>query len=334
MNTGGIGNGNGGSIASSVAAVSTTNIRVMFLGNFRPPHSTENDLLWTLRDMGFSVTARQEDEATTDEMLTWADNIDVFLYVHTHGWVTNGSFPVRELIRKFQRRGIKTVGYHLDYWYGLKRAADVGRDDFWACEYMFLPDGDKRSVEWFKSLGINMTYLPPAVVKRDCYLAEPIDSLKTDVLFVGSKHYHPEWPYRQELLIWLEMTYRDRFKHYGGDGIRSVRGAELNQLYASAKVVVGDTLCLNFDHEYYWSDRLYETRGRGGFLIHPYIVGIDNMVTTYKYRDFDGLKSTIDHYLYNEKEREQKRLLNHEYVKENHTYHNRLKIVFNTIGLL
>ena len=55
-----------------------------------------------------------------------------------------------------------------------------------------------------------------------------------------------------------------------------IRGKELNDLYATAKVVVGDTLCKGFNYPYYFSDRLFETTGRGGFLIHPYIKGLED----------------------------------------------------------
>lgn len=307
-------------------------LRILFLGNFRPENSTENDLAWTMEDLGFEVFRKQEDVVTTDELLMWADLVDVFFYIHTHGWVTNGSFSVKQLIGKFRRKGIISVGYHLDYWYGLDRAVDVGRDDFWSVDYMFTPDGDERSLKWFKKLKINHYYMPPAVVKRDCYLAEMDKTYKSDIIFVGSKNYHPEWQYRTDLIEWLHKTYKNRFRHWGGDGIRTVRGHQLNTLYASAKVAVGDSLCLNFDHEYYWSDRVYETRGRGGFLIHPEIVGLDDVMVKYEYKNFDQLKSLIDYYVNHDDEREALRIKNFEYVRENHTYHNRLREAIKIIG--
>ena len=45
----------------------------------------------------------------------------------------------------------------------------------------------------------------------------------------------------------------------GGDGLGVVRGEKLNQLYADSKIVIGDSLSLNFDYPGYWSDRIYET---------------------------------------------------------------------------
>jgi len=149
------------------------------------------------------------------------------------------------------------------------------------------------------------------------------------VIFVGSKNYHSEWSYRPNLINWLQTTYNERFRLFGGDGLGVKRGADLNDLYAKTKVVVGDTLCINYDYPHYWSDRIYETIGRGGFIIHPYIKGIEEHFENgkhcvfYQYGDFVHLKSLIDYYLENDEEREKIRLAGHEHVKNNHTYKHR-----------
>jgi hypothetical protein len=163
--------------------------------------------------------------------------------------------------------------------------------------------------------------------------------IEHDVIFVGSKKYHTEWAYRPKLINWLEGTYKDRFEHYGNGGVKSVRGQELNDLYASTKVVVGDTLCINYDYPDYWSDRIYETLGRGGFLIHPYIPGIEKEFTDkehvvfYEYNNFDQLKELIDYYLEHDDEREKIRLAGHQLVKNNYTYKHRWKSILETLGL-
>jgi hypothetical protein len=308
-------------------------VKIVFVGNFEPAHSTENDIRWTLEDMGHEVVCCQESRDTTDRILEESKRADMMLYVHTHGWVTPGSIPMREVIKQLHRIGRPTVAFHLDYWYGLDRAKDVGNDAFWFCDYVFTADGDPRTQDWFKSMGINHFWSAPAVVKRDCYITPPVEDFKQDVLFVGSSIYHKEWPYRAQLVEWLHKTYGDRFTHYGNGGVRSVRGHELNQIYASSKVVVGDSLCLGFNHENYWSDRVYETRGRGGVLIHPEIKGLDTMLVKYKYGDFDELKRLIDYYLQNGEQRESLRKQMLDYVKNHHTYHNRFEQIFKIVGL-
>src|SRR2546425_6987535 len=125
-------------------------------------------------------------------------------------------------------------------------------------------------------------------------------------------------------------TYGNRFGKYGHPQ-QTIRNQELNDLYASAKIAVGDSVCVDFKHEMYWSDRVYETLGRGGFIIHPYIKGLEQEFTDkenivfYEYGNFAQLKELIDYYLEHEFERWNIQYAGHEYVKANCTYHNRLQ---------
>src|SRR5258708_5719926 len=160
-----------------------------------------------------------------------------------------------------------------------------------------------------------------------------------DIVFVGSRGYHSEWPYRPQLVDWLKQTYGSRFHHFSGEveseGLK--RGLELNQVYADAKVVVGDTLCINFDYPYYFSDRLFETTGRGGFTIFPYIKGIEKCflpgkeIVTYNYGDFEQLKSLIDYYLEHDEEREKIRLAGFTRAKKDHGYCKRWEYILETV---
>ena len=138
----------------------------------------------------------------------------------------------------------------------------------------------------------------------------------------------------------MKETYGDRFTHVGGDGdTGTIRGAELNQMYANAKIAIGDSLCLNFDYPYYWSDRIYETTGRGGFIIHPEIKGLDEQfeygkeIATFKFGDFEDLKNKIDYYLEHKDEREAIRKAGHERTKNNHTYKHRWAEIIEELGL-
>ena len=97
----------------------------------------------------------------------------------------------------------------------------------------------------------------------------------------------------------------------------------------STKIVVGDTLCINFKYPDYWSDRVYETMGRGGFIIHPYVQGMEREfedkkhLVFYEYGNFNQLKELIDYYLEHDEEREAIRKAGHELVKSKYTYRNR-----------
>lgn len=322
-------------------------MKIAFLGNFSVDFSSESHYLRTLREiLGHQVVTLQEGVSSAAEIEAAVMSSDMLLWVHTHGWHTPG---MPEILVKMKAAGIPSVGYHLDLWKGLKREADIQTDAYWGIEYFFTVD--KLFVEDLQKKGIKAYYLPAGVFEKECYIGEKHPDFLYDVIFVGSREYHPEHRYRTDLIEWLERTYGNRFAQFGrGKGARGiVRGKELNDLYASANVVVGDTLCIDFKYPFYFSDRIFETTGRGGFLIHPFITGIkdlfriqDNLtsgrfdtskaeVITYPFGNFEYLKYLIDYYLENKEEREAIRMRGFERTKKDHTYTQRLLYILNTI---
>lgn len=309
-----------------------------FIGNFHPPFSTENDRAFAFEKLGYTVVKYQENETQLDHLSRglWENYYDVLFYSHTHGWEIPG---LVEFFKECRRRGVPTVSVHLDRWAGLDREKDVGKEATWHTEFMFMADGSPEAVELYEKVGkkeeVDWWYLPPGVDERGCWIAKPEPGAGNDVIFVGSKGYHPEYPYRGQLIDWLRKTYGDLFTHYGNDGEGGViRGDDLNRVYANSKVVVGDS-CFGGKFRYY-SDRVTETIGRGGFLIHPYIrsQGHDvwvSEITGYLHGDFSSLKTMIDYSLENENWRERERLFWFGYVKRNATYTHRAKEMMEVI---
>lgn len=313
-------------------------MRVAFLGNFGVNYSSESDYLWTMREkLGYEVVPLQEGEngATAEEIEAVALESDCFFWVHTHGWRPRGK-SMREVLGRLRAESIPTFSYHLDLWMGLDRQADLAKDEFWDIDRFFTVD--KLMADYLNSHnGPKTSFVRPGVVQRDCYIAPVNPIYEFDVIFVGSRGYHHEWPYRPQLIDWLQANYGHRFAHWGGDGLGTIRSGDLNRLYASAKVVVGDTLCQGFDYPYYVSDRVYETVGRGGFLIHPYIKGMEEEfvdgqhLVLYKYGEFDDLKQKIDRYLVDHVDRDRIRLAGHQLVRDNYTYTQRLGQIFSEV---
>ena len=308
---------------------------ITFLGNFRASYTSESHHASSLKSLGHKVVKLQESEATSDQIYKSASQSDIFVWVHTHGWKTPGTMSMEEVLAKLNDEGVITLTYHLDLWFGLKRQKDLEKDPVYKnIQHFFTVD--KKMADWFnKSTNVKGHYLPAGVFGQECYYRP--QRLKHGVVFVGSKKYHPEWTYRPKLINWLGDTYGKGFEHYGGDGIRIVRGKELNNLYASTRIVVGDTLCPDFTYENYWSDRIYETMGRGGFIIHPYISGLEKEfidgenVVFYEYKNLKQLKELIDYYLTHDDEREKIRMAGHNLVKENYTYKNRWQHIMKEI---
>lgn len=301
-----------------------------FIGNFRVSYSTESDRAWSFEQLGHKVIRYQENETRADQLLEDMDKLDMLVYSHTH----DPSYVIKDLIQVFaiyKANKVPTVSVHLDRWLGLKRVGDVGQEATWFTEHIFMADCSPEAVELYNTLGLNWHYLKPGVVERDCYMAKPnTGKFPHEIVFVGSKGYHPEYPFRPQLVDWLHETYGDRFGHYGNDGIRVVREAELNELYASSKIAVGDS-CFG-GRPNYVSDRYYETRGRGGFLLHPKVEGVDAVgVAHYEHGNLDNLKAAIDYHLENPMQREAMRRLGHYHVTENETYTVRAQEILNVV---
>lgn len=302
---------------------------MLYIGNYQFPWCTEVHIARDLEALGHTVVRFQEppgggDLSTLEAIEQAAAGADVVLWTRTWGLPPETT----AMWRRIEARGVATASYHLDLYVGLERQAKVACDPFWTTGTVFTPDGDPESARWFHREKINHVWMPPAVVSDECVPGIDRPELQHDVVFVGSKHYHPEWRHRPALLRWLKETYGDGFRRYGGDA-RIMRGQDLNDLYASAKVVVGDSLCLP-GHTNYWSDRICETLGRGGFLIHPRVPGIEEQFTDgehvvlYDFWDFDGLRELIDDYLQLPDERERIAKAGQAHVAANHTYQHRL----------
>ena len=311
---------------------------ITFLGNFRVDYSSETHHVKTLQSMGHKVIKLQETEEKSEKILEYASKSDLFIWVHTHGWKTPGRLHMSKVLGKLKSSNIPTATYHLDLWLGLKRQKDLTSDPAYKdIQHFFTVDS--KMADWFNTkTSVSGHYLPAGIYDKEAYY-KPAKKLSHEVVFVGSKKYHPEWKYRGQLIDYLDNTYGKKFEHWGSDGLGVVRGKNLNQLYAGTKVVVGDTLCPKFNYPDYWSDRVYETIGRGGFIIHPYIQGMEKEFTDrehlvfYEYKNFKQLKELIDYYLTHDEERERIRIAGHNLVKEKYTYKNRWEYILNELEL-
>lgn len=314
-------------------------MRIAFVGNFAVEYSSESHHAKSLESLGHDVFRLQEGSVTGDQIFQQATRSDMLVYIHTHGWGTPGRAPLHQVLNELNSRRIPTVTYHLDRWLGLPRQSDLERDPFYRSIGWFFTC-DAMQAEWFnENTAVKGRYLPAGVFGEECYKATDHSPHANDVIFVGARNYHPIYPYRPKLVDWLRKTYGPRFTHVGGDGdTGTIRGEELNRVYASSKVAVGDSLCLDPDYAgKYWSDRVYETVGRSGFIVHPRLRGLDNEFTdgkhlaTYEHGNFIDLRIQIDFYLSHSAERENIRRAGHAHVKNNFTYQHRWQTILDTV---
>lgn len=244
--------------------------RIAYIGNFQPPHSTENHVAETLRRMGHDVLPLQEDSRPTwDPTPT---DVDLVMWTRT-GSLTPPAAVATAMLERCRQAGVPTVGFHLDRWWGLSRESLVYESPFFQCDLVCTADGG-HDEDW-RGAGVEHLWLPPAVAEFECGWGRRDPRMASEVAFVGSwDGYHAEWPWRRRLVRLVSSRYgNQRFRCWPERGGEAIRGERLRNLYASATVVVGDS-CLAGDATRYWSDRIPETLGRGGLLIHPEVHGL------------------------------------------------------------
>lgn len=271
---------------------------IAYLGNTRWPWCTETHVTEALTALGHDVTPLQEDEVTVPDIEAAATDADLFLFTRT--WGCHPAADMHAMLDRLRSTGTPTASYHLDLYIGLPRETTIAGDPFWSTDCVFHPDGSPAAAVHLPSYGVNRHFpMWPCVSAAECYPGTPRPEFNHDIIFVGSAlpySHTREWPFRDQLVTTLTLRYGpDRFGHYGPGGFRTVRNgidgdpSALNDLYASARVVVGDYI----DRPGYVSDRLTETLGRGGLLVFPRT----SAVTQLGYVDYRTSRADDAHYI-------------------------------------
>lgn len=317
---------------------------VGYIGNFQHAHCTEVHVAAAFEELGCTVLRFQQEHATAGELLRHGGRLDLVVYTRTHNrtaldrtWTATW--------RQLEDDGTVTVSVHLDRFWDLARERLIwDRDPLFTTGWVFTADGGNDG-RWADA-GVNHRWLPPAIDRAEASVVGRDDPrVAHDVIFVGSVDtYHDEYPQRAELVDVLRRRYGRRFRRYGPGG-QVVRGRRLNDLYRSAKVVVGDSCFANDpDRRHrsvrYWSDRVPETIGRGGVLVHPTVPGLAGQyrpgdhVWLHDPGDWDQLCDLIDLLVDDPGLRERTREQGRAHVLAHHTWTHRAAVVLHTVGLL
>lgn len=314
-------------------------MRIAYVGNFYPEYSTENDVRKAFEFLGHEVMMLQENMVEWQRIREEAFNSDLLLWTGT--W--DDAQPLKETIDTFRQcamRGIPTATLHLDIFFG----SDRGPRKWWLSpmfftSHVFTADGSHQS-QW-ESMGVRHHWLRPAVRHDAAHFGNYREEYACDVAFVGSNGngYHVgAWPYRKQLVDTLrEMCMRNgwTFRNPGGDHQKVERSEDLNDFYASAKVTVGDSLCLDHEKTKYSSDRVYEATGRGGFLIMPKLDFLeddfDGILPMYPWGDFQKLEELIASSLEDKQARQDVQNRTQATTFTHHTYVNRVQEMLATI---
>lgn len=247
-------------------------IRVALIGNLEPPHSTENELRKAILACGHGGECFQEGQRDSwlrlGQRITRGPRPDLIIWVRTASELARIPVDLQtRTIDAAKQAGIPVVGYHLDIWWGLARQRELTEVPYFRLvDMMCTADGGHQS-EW-ASIGVDHRWFPPAVSEFECVPGTPRDEYRSRVAFVGGWQggYHPEAEHRHKLIAHLQA--RGDVEFWPRKGEHAVRGPDLRDLYASVDVIVGDS-CNADGRGWYCSDRIPETLGRGGYLLHP-----------------------------------------------------------------
>jgi spore maturation protein CgeB len=207
------------------------------------------------------------------------------------------------LIPWLRQQNILVVHWSFDRLFYLDRAQTIiKKRKLYLSDLVCTTDGGCND-QWKTQFGVDHITLRQGIHAPDHIWVDPVN-IDFDIVFIGSVYNK----YRRRLIDFLQNTYGKRFRVFGASEKPQdqIRGLKLNQLLRSVKIVVGDSLPGN----YYWSNRLYEQRGRGGFLLHPETVGMDQEfiigeeLVVFPRHDMNALKTIIDYYAVHDEERE------------------------------
>lgn len=292
-------------------------IKIFYIGGFSKSYDTEVYIAHGFRELGVDIKCWDENLALPLDMLL--ERIENF----------NPNFVLLSKNRRYGLELIKrlrgkflTVSWLFDLYHDLPKEMNCSRgfkDNPFFADMVFMSDGGNLEVK--KETLRQGIHEPEAKLLKREY--------KYDVAFIGADTYMK----RHQLLEFLRDTYKERFVHYGMGGKPETRGMELNEIIATSKVIVGDSV----PADRYWSNRIYEVLGRGGFLIHPRVNGLAEEFQYYKHfipfdhGNFEQIKEIVDYFVSHDKEREKIRLAGHKFCKENYKYEDRCKVLLQKV---
>lgn len=303
-----------------------TDKKIIYFGDFVAGHSTEVYIAHAFTELGYKVICLQDNSTSIknpDVVLDEICQINPEFILFSKGKLGG---EIEQLMSSLKFRNIKTVCWLFDLYFGLNSTRVnklIIKEPPFNSDIIFSTDGGHQID--FNKIGIKHKCLRQGIHEKEAILYK---LPKThDIIFVGADHFKN----RGWLLDGLKEKYGDRFEWIGFP--KEIRGLPLNELYASTKIVVGDSQ----PSPKYWSNRIYETLGRGGFLIHPRVEGIEEEfedgkhLVLFERGNTEELCKLIDYYLEHEEEREKIRKAGFNHVKKNYTYKKRVSMLLSMI---
>lgn len=290
-------------------------MKFAYVGNFDRLSVGEPEIARALESLGHLVIKVDTRNATIKQLQAAASQADVLLYAKF-----GVPIPQDEVAQFLTSLEIPKVCWVFDLFWGLPHREVMVRGIQYTGADLFLST-DGGNDDKFESIGIHNILLRQGIDETELGRVST-DKQNYPIAFIGSLN--KSWPYRQKLLALLNKRYPRQFAHHGKDG--SIRHRDLSEFVSSVEIVVGDSV----RSPRYWSNRVYEIIGRGGFFIHQDVEGLSEEFKPYKHfvpythGNFASLYEIIDYYLGHNLDREKIALAGMEHCKK-YTYTERVK---------
>lgn len=295
-------------------------MKIAYIGSFGQLYDEEG-IAKSLERLGHTVVRFEENQVKTESLYEIMQMKPDFVLMAK---LKIGLVYRKWFVDECRKNGIKTVCWVPDLYWGTHRESLLSGniDAIFRCDLVCTPDGG-NDARW-EERGINHRLLRQGIYDGEIGFGQKVDR-DFDIVFIGC--HNQTFSYRDKTMGALQKRYGDSFKWFGRDNTHQVRDKNLNNLFASVKIVIGDSVY----SDYYWSNRIYETIGRGGFIIHPNIKGLEkefwyyHHFVPYDYGNYDSLFEKIDYFMDHESDRMKIIKSGMECVKENHTLLHRCK---------
>jgi len=311
-------------------------MRIAFIGGFDRLYDEEGKAR-SFEKLGCEVLRVSEvgfDDSSLNKIKEWSPDV-----------VMSAKFLIEpslrdDLFKHCRDNFIKTAAWHPDlYHYGPPVAGEQrlawinNKAGLYAADYVFSPEGGEMNDRLYRRLGIKHHTVRQAPfdetvkIVNSADVSDLTDKESIDILFIGSMYQIAD-QFRPALVSFLQSEFNDRFL-WLGQTEHQVREERLSTIISKTKIVMGES----FYYPGYWSNRVYETIGRGGFILHPYVPGLEEEFEEGKECvffdrwNFSDLQNKINYYLDPANEWERKSIVRNgmERVKKDHTLLNRCK---------
>lgn len=289
--------------------------RIAIIGKFKLLHDEEY-IARSFESLGHEVL-RVNERLLTHQICGSIDDFNPDIVIWTKLMVTEAHL-VRQHMEKYT-----SVCWVFDLYWGYEREYRLTTHPAFTADYVFTTDGGNQ--DRFEQAGINHRCVRQGIYKEEAILYPRTPSDK--VIFVGSDNALHPGRFKQNSFV----DGRFNYKRYGHRDTNEVRGLDLNKLFAESAVVIGDSVY----SPHYWSNRVVETLGRGGFLIHQEVEGLKEEyphLVTYERGNFEDLADKITYYLNHEDERVDIIQKNFEWVRDNYTMDKKCQELLNYIS--